>query len=125
MAEPETDGAWQVTLAVPIEAVRQALTGPRVLGATGDQGPAVIVVEVAEPRPAPAVGWTFDGHGGATLWPAPAEHVRSLPSNVSDIDWMRAAPRVTGKVIGPGAIALPAGTNATDATLFVVIGSPS
>src|SRR5690242_12110336 len=35
-AEPETDGSWTVTLAVPIEAVRQAITGPRTLAPGGD-----------------------------------------------------------------------------------------
>ena len=30
-ADPETDGAWRVTLAVPIEAVRLAIAGPRTL----------------------------------------------------------------------------------------------
>src|SRR5262245_28637146 len=28
-AEPQTDGAWRVTMAVPIEAVRQAIVGAR------------------------------------------------------------------------------------------------
>ena len=43
-AEPETDGSWTVTLAVPIEAVREAMTGRRKLAPGGDaDDPAVIV----------------------------------------------------------------------------------
>jgi len=109
-AEPETDGAWHVTLAVPIEAVRQALTGPRALGAAGDKGDAVVVVTGANAKP--AVGWTIAGHSAATIWLA------EPPA------WAKAAPKVTGKVGAPGDLQLSAGSNATDATLFVVIGSP-
>src|SRR5690349_14271660 len=45
-ADPETDGAWKVTIAVPIEAVRQAIVGPRALG-DSDKGPPVVVVDGA------------------------------------------------------------------------------
>src|SRR5881396_2317502 len=41
-AEPETDGAWHVTMAVPIEAVRQAIAGPRAWPAAGDADPPVV-----------------------------------------------------------------------------------
>jgi len=62
-ADPETDGAWHVTIAVPIEAVRQAIAGPRVLPAGGDSGPAVVIVD-GMPG-APAVG----ALAAATIWP--------------------------------------------------------
>src|SRR5262249_13854288 len=55
-AEPETDGSWRVTLAVPLETIRIALGAPRALAATGDRGPPVVVVEGAAARP--AIGWT-------------------------------------------------------------------
>ncbi|MGE5184692.1 MAG: hypothetical protein ACM31C_21620, partial [Acidobacteriota bacterium] len=58
-AEPETDGGWNVTMAVPIEAVRQAIAGPRALPASGDTGPAVVSVEGAAATP--AVGWKIGG----------------------------------------------------------------
>ncbi len=109
-AEPETDGAWNVTLALPIEAVRQAFTGARVVGGAGDEGPAVVVVTGVKAKP--AVGWTIGGHSAATIWPA------EPPA------WAKGAPQVAGTVGAGGQIELAAGSNATDATLFVVIGSP-
>ena len=65
-ADPETDGAWRVTLAVPIEAVRQAIAGPRALAADGDKGPAVVVVDGVSAKP--AVGFTFGGAAAPALW---------------------------------------------------------
>ena len=50
-ADPETDGAWRVSLAVPIEAVHQAIAGARAL-AGADKGPPVVIVEVASVKPA-------------------------------------------------------------------------
>src|SRR3954471_17011801 len=45
-AQPETDGAWTVTMAVPIEALRQALEGGA-RATTGDDPklPAVVIVD--------------------------------------------------------------------------------
>jgi hypothetical protein len=108
-ATPQTDGAWQVTMAVPLEAVRQAIAGTRVLPEDGDRGPAVVVVEGV--RGKPAVGWTVGGVAGATLW------VTSVPA------WAKDAPRVTGKATQTGTIEL-AGIDATPATLFVIVGKP-
>ena len=105
-ADPETDGSWRVTMAVPIEAVRQALLGPRALPAAGDDGPPVIVVEGA--TSAPAVGTTVGGASAATLW------VKDVPA------WAKSAPRVKAKASKAGAIDLDRG-KATDATLFVIV----
>jgi hypothetical protein len=106
-AEPETDGAWRVTMAVPIEAVREALDGPRALPAGGDVGPAVVVVDNAA-KAKPAVGWTVGGQHAATVW-------------VSDVPaWAQAAPHVAATKVSGGAIEL-AGTTATAATLFVIV----
>ncbi|HEY0482432.1 MAG TPA: hypothetical protein VGD37_33155 [Kofleriaceae bacterium] len=105
-AEPETDGSWHVTLAVPLEAIRLALEAPRALPAAGDHGPAVVVVDGVAARP--AIGWTVAGTAAATLW------VREIPA------WARDAPHVVARSARAGAIeaALPSGT---PATLYVVV----
>jgi hypothetical protein len=105
-AEPETDGAWRVTLAVPIEAVRQAVAGPRTLGTEGDKGPAVIVVEGVTAKP--AVGWTIGGLDAASLW------VTEVPG------WAKDAPRAKAKSAKAGAIDAT-GIDGTAATLFVIV----
>jgi hypothetical protein len=107
-ADPETDGAWKVTLAVPIEAVRQALDGPRALG-DGDKGPAVVVVDGVTAKP--AVGWTIGGLAAPTVW------VTDVPA------WAKDAPHVTAKAAKAGAIEI-GGTEATAATLFVIVAKP-
>lgn len=105
-ADPETDGAWRVTLAVPIEAVRQAIAGPRALAADGDKGPAVIVIDGVTAKP--AVGWTFGGAAAPSLW------VTEVPA------WAKDAPHATAKGAKAGAIEL-SGIDAGPATLFVVV----
>jgi hypothetical protein len=105
-AEPETDGAWRVTMAVPIEAVHQALLGaPRVL-ASGDHDPPVVVVQVA--GAAPAVGWQVGGLDAATVW------VSELPT------YAKSAPRLRAKAIKPGALEVE-GMQGGTATLFVLL----
>jgi 1,4-alpha-glucan branching enzyme len=109
-ADPETDGAWRVTLAVPIEALRQAVSGARPLAAgAADAGPTVIVVEAATAAK-PGVGWTVGGLAAPTLWVA----ADAVPP------WAKDAPRMTAKSAKAGAIEV-AGTDATAATLFVII----
>lgn len=105
-ADPQTDGAWHVTMAVPIEAVRQAIAGTRTLGADGDTGPAVVVVEGVAAKP--AVGWTIAGLEAATVW------VRDVPA------WAKDAPRAVAKTAKAGAIEAP-GIDASAATLFVIV----
>jgi hypothetical protein len=107
-ADPETDGAWKVTLGLPIEAVRLALVGPRALG-DGDKGPAVVVVEGVTAKP--AVGWKVLGVEVATLW------VTDVPA------WAKDAPRVKAKSAKAGTIEVT-GIDATPATLFVIITKP-
>jgi hypothetical protein len=104
-AEPETDGSWHVSLAVPLEAIRIALGAPRALAATGDRGPPVIIVEGVAARP--AIGWTVAGAGAATVW------VKEIPA------WARDAPRVVARSAKAGAI--DAATTGTPATLYVVV----
>jgi hypothetical protein len=103
-AEPDTDGSWHVTLAVPIEAIRQAIAGPRAL-AGADAGPPVIVVEAAAGKP--AIGWTVGGVGAATLW------VKDVPA------WAKDAPRVQATAKG-GDLAL-AGRSGAASTLYVIV----
>lgn len=108
-ADPETDGAWRVTLGVPIEAVRQAIDGPRAVAAGAeDTGPAIVVVEGAAAKP--AVGWTVGGLAAPTLW-VPADAVPA---------WANAAPRIAAKAAKAGAIEV-SGIDATPATLFVIV----
>jgi hypothetical protein len=105
-AEPETDGSWRVTLAVPLEAIRVALDAPRALPAAGDAGRQVVVVEGVAGKP--AIGWTVGGAPAATLW------VKDIP------EWARGAPRVKARSAARGAIALEA-TPGSAATLYVVV----
>jgi hypothetical protein len=106
-ADPETDGSWRVTMAVAVEAVRQAVDGPRV--ATEDKGPPVVVVEGATAKP--AVGWKVGGSAAPTLW------VASPPA------WAKDAPHVKATSAKAGAIDID-GTDATPATLFVILTKP-
>jgi hypothetical protein len=105
-AEPETDGSWHVTVAVPLEAIRIALDGPRSLPADGDTGPPIVVVEGAAAKP--ALGWTVGGAPCATLW------VKDVP------EWARGAPRAKARSASRGAIALDAATGGP-ATLYIVV----
>jgi hypothetical protein len=107
-AEPETDGSWRVTMAVPIEAVRQAIAGPRALADAGDAGTPVVIVEGV--KATPAVGTTIGGLAVATVW------VTQVPV------WAKDAPRIHATGSKAGAISADLGTTkATDATLFVLL----
>lgn len=105
-AEPETDGSWHVTLAVPLEALRLALAAPRALPPGGDRGPEVVVVDGVAARP--AIGWTVAGIAAATLW------VEAIPG------WAKGAPRVTARSARAGAIEADAASG-TAATLYIVV----
>ena len=104
--EPETDGSWTVTMAVPIEAVRQALAGARELPAAGDAAPAVVVVDGVAATP--AVGWKIGTLDAATVW------VSELPAYAKD------APHVKARRAKSGTIELD-GEAGNAATLFVII----
>lgn len=106
-AEPETDGAWRVTMAVPIEAIRQAIDGVRELPAAGDSGPPIVIVDGAG-KAKPAVGWTIGGHSAATVW------VAEPPA------WAAAAPHAAATKVAGNAIEI-ASSGATHATLFVIV----
>ena len=105
-ADPETDGSWHVTLAVPLEAIRLALAAPRALPPGGDRGPEVVVVDGVAARP--AIGWTIAGIAAATLW------VDAVPV------WAKDAPRVTARSARAGAIETDAASG-TAATLYLVV----
>ena len=105
-AEPETDGSWHVTLAVPLEAIRLALDPPRALPAAGDSGPPVVVIDGVNAKP--AIGWSVGGVSVATLW------VKEVPA------WAKDAPHVKATSARAGMIAL--GTvEGTAATLYVLV----
>ena len=101
-ATPHTDGSWNVTLAVPIEAVRLAIAGPRVL-AKSDGDPPVVIVEGVNAKA--AVGYTVGGIAAATLF------AKTVP------DWAKDAPRVKASSAKNGAIEL-ASPQGGSATLF-------
>ena len=106
-AQPETDGAWRVTMGVPIEALRQAIEGgPRAVDGALEHEPAVVVVQGATGKP--AVGWTVGGIHAATIW------VTAVPP------WATHAPHVRATSARAGAIELatPAGNVAT---LYVLL----
>src|SRR3569623_1052851 len=102
--ELETDGAWRVTMAVPIEAVRQAIeAGPRPLGDKGVAPPAGGVVDGAAGKP--VVG----ALAAASVW------VAELPA------WAKDAPHVSGKRGKAGAIE---GIDVKPQALYVIVGKP-
>lgn len=92
-AEPETDGAWHVTMGVPIEAIRTAIYGRRSLPTDGDSGAPVVVISGVAAKP--AVGWTVEGMRVATLW------VTDVPP------WAKDAPKIRAAKVARGAIDLP------------------
>lgn len=108
-ADPDTDGAWTVTLAVPIEAVRQAIDGPRALAANAaDVGPAIAIVTGATATP--AIGYRVGGQAVATVW----RRASDLPAAWNSLPHARVT-----KVEG-GALAIdPPIGNA--ATLYVIV----
>lgn len=105
-AEPETDGSWRVTLALPIEAIRQAVDPPRALPASGDRGPPIVIVEGVTARP--AIGWTVGGVPAATLW------LERVPA------WAKGAPRVKARSARAGAIDADL-AGGTGATLYLLV----
>jgi hypothetical protein len=112
-AVPDTDGSYKVTMAVPLEAIRQALaTGPRALPATADAdtAPAVVIVDGVPAAAKPALGWTVDAVAGPTLW------VKTVPA------WAKDAPHVKATSASGGAIKTAGGTGASEATLYVITG---
>jgi hypothetical protein len=104
-ATPQTDGSWNVTLAVPIEAVRQAIAGPRVTTKPDADVPVVIVEGVTAK---PAIGYTLGGMTAASLW------TKDVPA------WAKDAPRVKATKTSSGAIEL-ATKQGGPATLFVIL----
>jgi hypothetical protein len=93
-AQPETDGAWTVTMAVPIEALRQALAGgPRDTAGDDPKAPAVVIVDGVAAKP--TIGWAK----AAAIW------VKDVPV------WAKDAPHVQADA---------AGTVGTAATLYVI-----
>jgi hypothetical protein len=118
-AEPLVDGSWRVELALPLEALRLAVAGPRPAPAGNDTGPAVVIVTLSGPA-APALGVAIgDGKAvrhGAVLWVTDTTDGIPLPASV-----VRQATSVEAKGINAGTIRVPRLADATDATLFVVV----
>jgi len=106
-AEPETDGAWKVTLGVPLEALRVAIDGPRAWTAGGDAGLPVVVVKAPKGTTA-AVGWRVDGAKVATVFPG------RLPR------WIGDAPVVSATVTKQGDLKLEKSAGGP-ATLYVIV----
>ena len=105
-ADPETDGSWKVTMAVGLEAIRQAVAGgPRQVTAS-DDAPAAAIVEGAAATP--ALGYTIGGLAAATVF------VTEVPA------WAKGAPKLKAKTVRGAAIEAEVG-KATAATLFVIL----
>ena len=105
-ADPETDGSWRVSLAVPLEAVRQALTGVRALPAAGDAGSAVVVVDGVTAKP--VLDYAINGQSAPVVW------VKTAPA------WAKSAPRAKATSVTAAGLAVDA-PKATASTLFVLI----
>jgi flagellar hook-length control protein FliK len=105
-ADLSTDGSWKVTLAVPIEAVRQALAGPRPAPASDADGPPVVIVEGA--KATPAVGYRLGKLAAPAVW------IKEVPP------WAKDAPRVKARGAGVGAIEL-ADPKGSESTLFLIL----
>ena len=106
-AEPETDGSWHVTMALPIEAVRQALVGPRTLAPGGDDSVPVVVVDGAAAKP--AMGYRIGGFDAAAVfvedvpgWAHDAPHVRATRGHGDAIE-------LANKLGGPATVFVIAG----------------
>jgi len=110
-AVPDTDGSYKVTMAVPLEAIRQALAGgPRALANDADTAPPMVIVDGVPAGAKPALGWTVDALAAPTLW------VKTVPA------WAKDAPHVKATSASGGAIKTAGGTGASEATLFVIAG---
>jgi hypothetical protein len=84
VAELGTDGSARVTIALGVEAVRQAIAGPR--GVAGGGGAATVYVIDAsrvKPPPAPAVGIALDV--GGARWDGPIVWVRERGDNADAV----------------------------------------
>jgi hypothetical protein len=106
-AEPSTDGSWKVTLGVPIEAIRQALTGPRPVAASDSAGPEIVVVTL-DRAVTPAVGYKLGTLAAPTIW------VKEVPA------WAKDAPRVAARAGKGGALEV-ADPKGSESTLFVIV----
>lgn len=105
-ADPETDGSWRVTMAVGLDAIRQAMSGgPRALAAS-DGAPVAAVVEGV--MVTPALGYAIGGLAAATIF------VTEVPA------WAKSAPRIKARGVKGAAIDADVG-KATAATLFLIL----
>ena len=108
-AEPETDGAWRVTMGLPVEAIRQAIgDGSRQVPASGDPASEPVVMIVDGVKAKPAIGWTIGDARAPTVW------VKDLPA------WAKDASRVTATSAANGRIEV-AGIVGNAATVYVIV----
>lgn len=136
-AEPLVDGSWRLELALPLEVLRQAVTGPRAVALEGGDGGALplLLVRVAASSKAsndskisaaPALGLNVRVAGrslsSAVLWarddeagvPLAAAALARAPAVTGELTTVRGALTLT--------LAAPSGKAAvTDATLLVVV----
>ncbi len=95
-ATPHTDGSWNVTLAVPLEAVRLAyIGGPRVMLEGDDLGPPIVIIEGVTAKP--ALGYAIGEFASPVLW------MKDVPA------WAKDAPRIKATAVKPGLIEVPPG----------------
>lgn len=115
-ADPETDGSWQVTMAVPLEAIRIALAGPtpRQLPQAGDRGAPVLIVDDVPATIRPALGYTINGTSAPCVWVT----ATTVPA------WATRAPRAKASAVTAGGLTAtggPAKPAPTDGTVFVLV----
>ena len=63
-----TDGSVTVQLAIPIEAVRVAIKGPRAAAPSLDPPPPTVIVDATKLKLKPRLGLTIGGWAGPVLW---------------------------------------------------------
>lgn len=130
-AEPLVDGSWRLELALPLEGLRQAVTGPRAVALEGGDGGVLPLLLVRVPKSssgptAPVLGLNVSVAGRslapAVLWASNDEAGVPLAAAV-----LARAPAVSGELRAVrGALTLtlaaPSGkATVTDATLLVVV----
>ncbi|MBK7534176.1 MAG: hypothetical protein IPI49_02170 [Myxococcales bacterium] len=140
-AEPLVDGSWRVELALPLEALRQAVTGPRpvvldgpgvgaaasAVASAADDADALPLLIVRAPAAAkPALGIAVQDRGtsrrGATLWVRGSTEGAGLPAQL-----LERAPVVEASLVGAGSglrvarLPVTGRIRVTDATLFLIV----
>ena len=94
MAQPQTDGGWHIELQLPVEVVRQAVSGTRALSHNGDDATvSVVVLDARKLSLQPSVGLQVNDGGTTracatrwvTQWPGASTKVGSVNAGLLEI----------------------------------------